>query len=461
MPCAFYSNENNSYDLSLLQQCMNINDGSTLTALNVETEHSLKQALQIRNDDQAYFYLLLKHTLVIMKPILDLVFFVFILCHLCINCSAILDPVDFLALQSIRNSLQDMPGSNYFSSWDFTSDPCNFAGVYCQDEKVVALNLGDPRAGAPGLSGRLHPSIGKLTSLSEFTVVPGRIMGALPATLSELKNLRFLAVSRNFISHEIPATLGELKQLKTLDLSYNQLTGNIPYAIGSLPELTNLILCHNHISGSIPQFVSQTLTRLDLKHNDFTGSISPDSFPSSLQYLSLSWNQFSGPVDQLLPRLNRLNYLDLSLNQFTGPIPGCVFGFPITNLQLERNRFSGPVFPDTSVNIQTVDLSHNMLYGQVSPLFATVKKLYLNNNRFTGSVPTSFVDRLLAGDIELLYLQHNFLTGMPINPRNEIPVSSSLCLQYNCMVLPVQTPCPVNAGTQKTRPTSQCMEWKG
>ncbi|KAI3829616.1 hypothetical protein L1987_03743 [Smallanthus sonchifolius] len=376
-------------------------------------------------------------------------------------CSAILDPIDFLALQSVRKSLEDTPGSNYFSSWDFTSDPCNFAGVYCEGEKVVALNLGDPRAGAPGLSGRLHPSIGKLTALAEFTVVPGRIMGALPETLSGLKNLRFLAVSRNFISHGIPAGLGELQQLRTLDLSYNQLTGSVPSAIGSLPELTNLILCHNHLSGSIPPFVSETLTRLDLKHNDLSGTIEPGSLPSSLQYLSLSWNQFSGPVDRLLPSLNRLNYLDLSLNQFTGPIPGCIFSFPITNLQLERNQFSCPVSPENSVTIPTVDLSHNMLYGQVSPLFATVEKLYLNNNRFTGSVPTTFVDRLTAGSIQLLYLQHNFLTGMPINPKTAIPLSSSLCLQYNCMVPPVQTPCPNNAGTQKTRPTSQCMEWKG
>ncbi|KAI3682735.1 hypothetical protein L1987_82935 [Smallanthus sonchifolius] len=376
-------------------------------------------------------------------------------------CSAILDPVDFLALQSIRKSLEDTPGSNYFSSWDFTSDPCNFAGVYCEGEKVVALNLGDPRAGAPGLSGRLHPSIGKLTALAEFTVVPGRIMGALPETLSELKNLRFLAVSRNFISREIPAGLGELRQLRTLDLSYNQLTGGLPSAIGSLPELTNVILCHNHLSGSIPPFVSETLTRFDLKHNDLSGPIEPGSFPPSLQYLSLSWNRLSGPVERLLPTLNRLNYLDLSLNQFTGPIPGCIFSFPITNLQLERNQFSGPVSPENSVTIPTVDLSHNMLYGQVSPLFATVEKLYLNNNRFTGSVPTTFVDRLTAGSIQLLYLQHNFLTGMPINPRTAIPLSSSLCLQYNCMVPPVQTPCPNNAGTQKSRPTSQCMEWKG
>ncbi|GJX87855.1 probably inactive leucine-rich repeat receptor-like protein kinase IMK2 [Tanacetum coccineum] len=374
---------------------------------------------------------------------------------------AILNPIDFLALQSIRKSLEDMPGSNYFSSWDFTSDPCNFAGVYCQGEKVIALNLGDPRAGAPGLSGRLSPAIGKLSDLTEFTVVPGRIMGGLPSSFSNLKNLRFLAVSRNFIFHEIPASFGELKKLRTLDLSYNQITGGIPSVIGGLPELTNLILCHNHFTGSVPYFVSPKLTRVDLKHNDLSGSIEPDSIPSSIQYLSLSWNRLSGPVDRLLPRLNRLNYLDLSLNQFTGRIPGCVFSFAITNLQLERNQFTGPVQPYGPVNIQTVDISHNMLYGQVSPLFATVRNLYLNNNRFTGSVPPVFVDRLIEGSIQLLYLQHNFLTGMPINPRAEIPQSSLLCLQYNCMVPPVQTPCPINAGTQKTRPTSQCMEWKG
>ncbi|KAF5782584.1 putative non-specific serine/threonine protein kinase [Helianthus annuus] len=376
------------------------------------------------------------------------------------HCRAMLNPMDFLALQAIRKSLEDMPGSRYFSSWDFTSDPCNFAGVYCEGERVVALNLGDPRAGAPGLSGRIHPSIGKLTALTEFTVVPGRIMGALPATLSQLKNLRFLAVSRNFIFHEIPA-LGELRKLRTLDLSYNQLSGGIPWSLGKLPQLTNLILCHNRLSGSIPPFVSRSLTRLDLKHNELSGPIGPYSLPPSLNYLSLSWNRFSGRVDRVLPRLNRLHYLDLSLNRFSGPIPGCIFGFPINNLQLERNQFSGPVQPRTSVTIPTVDLSHNMLYGPISPLFATVQNLYLNNNRFTGSVPRVFVDRLLAGSIRLLYLQHNYLTGMPIKPRSSIPMSSSLCLMYNCMVPPVQSPCPISAGRMKTRPTSECSEWKG
>ncbi|KAH0633943.1 LRR receptor-like serine/threonine-protein kinase ERL1 [Solanum tuberosum] len=377
------------------------------------------------------------------------------------QCGAMLHPIDFLALQAIRKTLNDLPGSNFFSSWDFTSDPCSFAGVYCAGDKVIALNLGDPRAGSPGLTGRLNPAIGKLSALAEFTVVPGKVFGVLPESFSQLNNLRFLGVSRNFLSGRIPAGLGKLRRLQTLDLSFNQLTGNIPWAIGTLPALNNVILCHNHLSGSVPPFVSLRLTRLDLKHNALSGSLLPMSLPSSLQYLSMSSNQLTGPVDHLLTRLNRLNYLDLSINRFTGCIPGNLFRFPIANLQLQRNQFTSRIYPAGLVTIPVVDLSFNRFYGEISPLFSGVQILYMNNNRFMGQVPGIMVDRLLSASIHVLYLQHNFLTGIAINPAAEIPVRSSLCLQYNCMVLPVQTPCPLKAGKQKSRPTAQCGQWKG
>ncbi|XP_013594812.1 PREDICTED: probable leucine-rich repeat receptor-like protein kinase At1g35710 [Brassica oleracea var. oleracea] len=170
---------------------------------------------------------------------------------------AMLGPVDFLSLQAIRKSLHDLPGSNFFHSWDFNSDPRGFAG-------------------------------------SRFT---------------RIKDLRFLAISRNFIYGEILASLGEVRRLRTLDLSYNQLTGTISPSIGYLPELSNLILCHNHLTGSIPPFLSQSLTRIDLKRNSLTGSISPASLPPSLRYLSLAWNQLTGPVDRVLLQLNQVNYL--------------------------------------------------------------------------------------------------------------------------------------------------------
>lgn len=375
--------------------------------------------------------------------------------------AAILDPLDFLALQSLHKSLNDAPGSNFFQSWDFTSDPCNFPGVYCDSDRVIALNLGDHRAGSSGLTGRIDPAIGKLSSLAEFTIVPGRIMGRIPETVSQLTNLRFFAISRNFLTGSIPAGFGELRNLRTLDLSYNQLTGSIPRPLGSLPQLTNLILCHNHLSGSLPPFSSSTMSRVDLLHNNLTGSLQPDTFQPSLQYLSLGSNKFTGPVYTLLPRLTRLNYLDLSMNQLTGLIPSQVFSFPLSNLQLQRNQFFGSVIPTEEVSISTVDLSYNRLSGNVSPLLSTVQNLFLNNNRFIGSIPANYVDRLMDGTIQTLYLQHNYLTGFQINPTAEIPLSSVLCLQYNCMVPPAQSACPLKAGNEKTRPTTQCTEWRG
>ncbi|XP_047958818.1 LRR receptor-like serine/threonine-protein kinase ERL1 [Salvia hispanica] len=375
--------------------------------------------------------------------------------------NALLDPNDFLALQSVKKSLNDLPGSNYFTSWDFTAEPCSFSGVFCDADRVIALNLGDPRAGSPGLSGRIDPAIGKLSALAELTIVPGRVVGPLPRTLSQLKSLRFLAITRNFISGDIPAGLGQLRRLQTLDLSFNQLTGAIPRPVGALPALTNVVLSNNHLTGPIPPFVSHQLARLDLKHNNLSGSISSLRFPSSLQYMSLSSNRLSGSLDRAFSGLNQLNYLDLSMNQLTGSIPVELFSFPISNLQLQRNQFSGPVEPVDKVTIATVDLSFNRLSGEVSAMLSTVGNLYMNNNRFTGRVPSSMVDRLLEGSIQVLYLQHNFLSGIEIKPTVAIPLSSSICLQYNCMVLPVDTPCPLKAGPDKSRPTSQCIQWKG
>ncbi|VFQ59649.1 unnamed protein product [Cuscuta campestris] len=388
--------------------------------------------------------------------------FLMSLLHSCYLANGILDPVDFLALQAIRKSLVDLPGSHFFDSWDFTSDPCSFAGVHCAGgDRVIALNLGDPKADSPGLTGHLHPDIAELSGLTEFTVVPGKIYGPLPESLSALKHLRFLGISRNFISGEIPACLGQLKELRTLDLGFNQLSGAIPSAVAALPALSTVILNHNRLSGSVPVFVSGSLTRFDVRHNDLSGTLPPDAFPQSLQFLSLSWNRLSGPVDRILTGLTNLNYLDLSMNRFNGGIPGSIFNFPITNLQLQRNNFSGRVTPAGHVTIPTVDLSYNHLYGEISPLFSTVQNLYINNNRFTGEVPVVFVDRLLSASIQLLYLQHNFLTGIQINPAADIPATTSLCLLYNCMVPPIETTCPEKAGKQKSRPTNQCTLWEG
>ncbi|CAA6662124.1 unnamed protein product [Spirodela intermedia] len=329
--------------------------------------------------------------------------------------AAILDPGDFLALQAIRKALDDVPGSRFFSSWDFTADPCGFSGVRCAGDRVVALSLGEPRAGSPA---------------SPAASTPPQSRRPSPSTIAELTNLQFLALSRNFLSGVIPPAMGSLVRLRTLDLSFNQLSGSVPHELAAMPTLSNLVLAHNHLSGELPAFSSPALVRLDLKHNNLNGVIS--ALPPSLEYLSLTWNRLSGTVEWLLPQLRRLNHLDLSVNHLTGPIPPP---------------------PEGAVTIPTVDLSYNQLSGAIPPALATAKRLYLNNNRFTGEVPAAFVEKLLNATIQTLYLQHNFLTGMELSPAAEMPVSSSLCLQYNCMVPPpAKMTCPPKAGSRRSGP---------
>ncbi|XP_039142411.1 probable inactive leucine-rich repeat receptor kinase XIAO [Dioscorea cayenensis subsp. rotundata] len=182
-----------------------------------------------------------------------------------------LNPIDFLALQEIHSSLEDTPGSNFLLAWDFSSDPCSFPGVLCNPttNHVVSLSLGDPRAGAPGLTGKLHPSLSLLSELTDLSLVPGRVYGLIPPSLSLLRRLRFLALSENFLSGPIPQSLSSLPSLQTLDLSFNLLSGSIP---PPPPSLSFLILSHNRLSGTIPSAIggNPRLLRLDLKHNHFT-----------------------------------------------------------------------------------------------------------------------------------------------------------------------------------------------
>ncbi|KAH9296886.1 hypothetical protein KI387_028568, partial [Taxus chinensis] len=367
-----------------------------------------------------------------------------------------LDPLDFLALQALRKSLDDMPGSTFFKSWDFSSDPCSFSGVLCdsqgEPDRIVALNLGDASAGAPGLRGKLDGALGCLGALVELTLVPGQVVGSIPETMGQLKELQFMGISKNFLSGRIPPCLGALTKLQTLDLSFNQLVGPIPQGIGQLPTLSNLILSHNKLTGPIPTFIS-SIRRLDLMHNGLAGTL--PSLPNSVQYVSLANNLLTGKIDQV-SGLQQLSFLDLSFNQFSGNIPDALFSLPLTSLFLQRNSFSGPVTPQGQVTIPNVDLSFNLLTGLISPLLAYVQNLYLNNNHFTGAVPSEFIDRLLSADIQVLYIQHNYLTQITLKPSTTIPLTSSLCIQYNCMAPPIQPPCPFKSGKQKKRPTYQC-----
>ncbi|XWS47429.1 hypothetical protein CRYUN_Cryun14cG0151400 [Craigia yunnanensis] len=373
--------------------------------------------------------------------------------------------VDLAVLSAIKDSLTDIPGSRFFSTWDFTAlDPCSsFTGVTCSfNNRVTVLSLGTGLSDSPGLAGSLSPALSNLTELTQLVLFPGLVTGPIPPQLGQLTRLRVISLTNNRLTGPIPTSFYTLPYLHTLDLSSNQLTWSIPSGLTKLPSLKVLILSSNELTGELPRTVSAQLLHLDLKKNNISGQL--PRLPSTLRYLSVSMNSMWGPLNGL-ESLSELVYLDVSMNKFSGPIPTSLFLNPtLTSLFLQRNNLSGGL-PSIKMDptIQSygegsiVDLSHNFITGEITPLLAGVETLFLNNNHLIGSVPEEYVKSVYGGTTKTLYLQHNYLSGFPLPQGLALPDTVSLCLSYNCMVPLVGiSTCPASAGRQPSRPESQC-----
>ncbi|XP_034710219.1 receptor-like protein EIX2 [Vitis riparia] len=109
------------------------------------------------------------------------------------------------------------------------------------------------------------------------------------------------------------------------------------------------------------------LTHLDLSCNDFERSPIPPFVASlsKIQYLNLSYANFTGRLPSQLGNLSNLLSLDLSSNDFEGrPIPPFLASLPkIQHLSLSDANFNGPLpshFGNLS-NLLSLDLSFNLV----------------------------------------------------------------------------------------------------
>lgn len=194
---------------------------------------------------------------------------------------------------------------------------------------------------------------------------------------------------------------------------------------------------------------------MDLKRNNLSGKL--PALPHSVENLSASYNRLSGRVDHIVGKLTNLVLLDLSVNGLSGPIPGAIFSFSaIKTVSLQRNRFAGPVRVSGMTKARTVDLSYNELSGAVPEGLAGAERVYLNSNRFEGRLPARFGERVRRGEIEVLYLQRNFLTGVDGLGPGAVPGSVTMCLNFNCMVPVAGSVCPVRGGMWRRRPAAEC-----
>ncbi|CAI5994455.1 unnamed protein product, partial [Closterium sp. NIES-64] len=286
-----------------------------------------------------------------------------------------------------------------------------------------------------------------------------------------------LRLSHNQLSGNVTSYL--LRSVgRELDLSHNLLSGTLA-ALN--PAMTAINLSHNNFSGAIPP-LHGALESCDLSHNQLDGAVPP--LGPKVAHVNVSWNSLTGlnasvllqdasalrsldvshnAITGELPAVGEssgssssssgvtsLTYLDLSFNSFSGALAQQNLPFPTTGecsvmqsgaeVRLSHNALTGSI-PDAVLSpcLSLLDLSHNHLSGPIpDPLKAdnqstshpALSHLDLSSNQLTGPIHDALITSLT--ELTHLSLSHNQLSGS-ILPLSACPRCTHMDLSYNLL----------------------------
>ncbi|XP_019096300.1 PREDICTED: receptor-like protein 12 [Camelina sativa] len=212
--------------------------------------------------------------------------------------------------------------------------------------------------------------------------------------MSSLSKLEFFYARANAFTGTIPSSLLNIPSLLYFDVSYNQLNGTLEFGNIS-SSLEDLSLGYNNLNGPIPKSISKlvNLWILDLSHLNTQGSVDFSIFLhlKSLNDLRLSNLNSTTTIDlnAFLSSFKSLQTLDLSGNHVSARNTSSVSDPPL----LSQFNLSGcgltefPKFLKTQDTMTILDISNNKINGQVPGWLWTLPNLdsvYLSNNTFIG-----------------------------------------------------------------------------
>nr|CAD1829154.1 unnamed protein product [Ananas comosus var. bracteatus] len=376
---------------------------------------------------------------------------------------ATLDPVDFLALQAIRKSLEDLPGSG--SSAGGTSRRTRAGSRGCSATRAGGgAGPGGPAGGLAGADGQLDPAaFGRLSALAELSLVPGRVAGPVPTP-----------------SPSAPTSASSPSPRTSSPAPSRTPSPPSPASAPSTSASTSSPA--RSPPPSPPRFRSSPIS------SSATTSSPAPSPPSRTRRRSSASTSGTTPSPAPSPTCRPAS--STSPSPRTGCPAGWTLSCPARRPQLPRPQHEPPRGPDPAGRVRAPagvaaaaaeplqrarraargggdSAGRFELQPAVGPRVADARRggqaLLEQQPLHRGGAGQAGAGADGGGGLQVLYLQHNFLTGVEIAPAAAaaLPAGASLCLQYNCMVPPVDAPCPLKAGTQKTRPAEQCPEWRG
>ncbi|XWS47314.1 hypothetical protein CRYUN_Cryun14cG0141900 [Craigia yunnanensis] len=324
--------------------------------------------------------------------------------------------------------------------------------------QLTQLDLGKNK-----LQGQIPQSIFNLVNLRTLYLNSNDLNGTLKfESFLDLNNLIELQLSGNHLSlltnitingtfpkfrnlglafcnlHEFPDFLHEQDELEILVLSGNKIHGQIPKWVWDMSKesLSYLGLSRNFLTGfDHPIFPLTNLRILHLEFNELQGSIPIPSH--SIFAYSVSNNSLTGEFSPLLCNLSSLGFLDLSNNNFSGMLPQCLANLSesLLVLSLRNNNFVGsiPQLCMKGSELRMIDFNQNQFQGQLPRSLAKcdmVEILIMGNNQLYDTFPF-WLGKL--PELRILILRRNQFHGTIEEQREnfEFPKLQIVDLSFN------------------------------
>nr|XP_017220435.1 PREDICTED: probable LRR receptor-like serine/threonine-protein kinase IRK isoform X2 [Daucus carota subsp. sativus] len=203
-----------------------------------------------------------------------------------------------------------------------------------------------------------------------------------------------------------------------LHLDNLSLSGHIGRGLLGLEFLHKLSLSNNNFTGPITPILSQfdNLQVIDLSHNAFSGFIPQQLFVQcrSLRVIALANNHLTGPIPDTFSSCSTLKGVNFSSNRLSGQLPSGIWSLnALRSLDLSDNLLEG-VIPrgiQSLYDLRALSLRKNNFIGQLPDDIGgclLLKSLDFSNNHLSGELPWSMQKLSLCNS---LYLGGNSLSG--------------------------------------------------
>ncbi|KAM3239255.1 hypothetical protein P3L10_014289 [Capsicum annuum] len=335
---------------------------------------------------------------------------------------------DKLALLSLRSQIISDPFHFLDESWSPTTFSCHWVGVTYEShhQQVKSLNLSNMA---------LTVSFSNVSTLETLNLNFNSIEGQIPKVIGSLINLRELKLRVNKHIGSIALSLSNASRIEIIGFTGNSLSGNLPNGLcNGLPILKGLYLSKNNLHGHMPTSLSNCskLQRLSLSINDFDGPIHSEigrltNLQFLMQFLYFSKNRlnqltstqlyvFPGEIPKEKSNLIELEELNIPNNRFSGPLPTEIFNISgnLIYLSLSFNPLNG-MLPASMGNLSTsltkFFAGSCKIQGRIPNEVGNLSSLLfldISGNNLVGPFPTSIGN---LRNLQRFNLSNNKLTG--------------------------------------------------